>query len=177
MSASLWPRAILLAALLCLPAAAQELGADFGQFRGGDALSVLQKNCAACHNDHTRTSGLSVLSRESLLTGGNRGSALVPGRASDSLLIRAGEQGGELKMPPMGKLPGDAIAVLREWIDRGAHWAGASPPSGGADSKRTTHWAFQPLKRTQVPQVRNAAWSRNPIDNFVLARLESERLD
>jgi uncharacterized protein DUF1553/uncharacterized protein DUF1549/cytochrome c len=144
--------------------------------RLGSQSPVLQQNCVACHNDQTRTSGLSVLSRESLLTGGNRGPAVVPGKASESLLIRALRHEGDLKMPPTGKLPAEAVAAVAEWVDRGAPWMAGSQPTRTGVAKSSTHWAFQPVKRSPVPTVRDASRVRNPIDGFVLARLEREGL-
>ncbi|MCA9267049.1 MAG: DUF1553 domain-containing protein, partial [Planctomycetales bacterium] len=63
-------------------------------------------------------------------------------------------------------------AVIRAWIAQGAEW----PAGVGPDVARHRHWAFIKPVRPEVPQVKNAAWPRNPIDNFVLARLESEQL-
>jgi len=139
-------------------------------------LPVLQKNCATCHNDQTRTSGLSLLSRESMLAGGNRGPAIVPGRASESLLIRALRHDGELKMPPTGKLPVETVSALAEWVNRGAPWTARSQPASSGILKGSKHWAFQAVKRSPVPAVREARWVRNPIDGFILARLEKENL-
>ena len=56
--------------------------------------------------------------------------------------------------------------MLRAWIDQGANWAGT----------RLAHWSFQKIQRPAAPAVRNRAWVRNPIDNFILARLETEKI-
>src|SRR5438128_2554577 len=102
--------------------AAQQAAAP-GAFFESKVLPVFRQNCLRCHDDQTRSSGLSLVSRESLLAGGNRGPAIVPGRASESLLIQAVQQKGSLKMPPGGgKLPDDAVAVLAEWVNRNAPW-------------------------------------------------------
>ena len=74
---------------------------------------ILRSNCQQCHNAQNRTSGLSLASRESLLAGGNRGSAVKPGHSAESLLVRAVEQAGDLKMPPGGKLPPAQVATIR----------------------------------------------------------------
>jgi len=71
--------------------------------------TVLKASCAPCHNDSAKASGLTVTSREALLSGGNRGAAVKPGSPSDSLLLRAVEQSGDLKMPPGRKLPADRL--------------------------------------------------------------------
>jgi hypothetical protein len=134
---------------------------------------VFAANCAACHNQQLKTSGLALDSRKDLLTGGNRGASVKPGSPGESVLFRAIEQTGDLKMPPGRKLNDEAIAAVRKWIEDGASWTAEAAPTKarGAD-----HWAFQPPKRTAPPAVKNAAWVRNPIDRFVLARLEQEGL-
>src|SRR5258708_40123095 len=81
-----------------------------------DADAVLKSNCLPCHNVRNRSSGLALDSREGVLTGGNRGPAIKPGAPAESLLIRAVEQSGDLKMPPAGRLKEEQIAILRQWI-------------------------------------------------------------
>ncbi|MDQ6707915.1 MAG: DUF1549 domain-containing protein, partial [Acidobacteriota bacterium] len=134
---------------------------------------LLKAKCEACHNQKNRSSGLSLDSRESVLTGGNRGPAAKPGSAGDSLLIQAIEQKSDLKMPPGGHLKDDQISALRQWIDGGLAW-----PEAAAAKKRPgwDHWAFQAPKHVGTPAVKNSAWVRNDIDKFILARLESENV-
>src|SRR5205085_691804 len=112
--------------------------------------------------------------RESLLAGGNRGSAVKPGHSAESLLVRAVEQAGDLKMPPGGKLPPAQVATIRRWVDMGAPWT--SDSAAAVTPKGASHWAFQPVHRTDPPLVQDASWVRNPIDQFILARLEKEHL-
>ena len=135
---------------------------------------TLQKNCALCHNDSKRTSGFSVESRESVLRGGNRGPAAVPGNAEQSQLIRAIRFTGELRMPPTGRLPDKEIAVLERWVS-----LGMPAPSSGEVKKESAavnpeHWSFRPIQKSAEPNVKNRTWARNAIDRFVLARLEKE---
>jgi hypothetical protein len=136
-----------------------------------DAVQVLERNCAQCHNQKVKSSGLALDRREDALAGGNRGPSVVAGNPEGSLLLRAVEQSGDLKMPPGRKLAAEEIAALRKWIAGGAPWAGASAASQrpGAD-----HWAFQKVKRPAPPEVKQAGWARNPIDRFILSRLERE---
>src|SRR5262249_34675623 len=135
---------------------------------------LLHNNCVACHNDKKPASGLSLESRNGVLTGGNRGPVLQPGKPDESNLIRAVEQSGDLKMPPPGKLKPEQIADLRRWIEMGAPWPESQ--ASQAKSAATNHWSFRPPVRSQPPAVKNAAWVRNPIDSFVLSRLEKEGL-
>ena len=85
-------------------------------------------------------------------------------------------------MPPKGKLSEGEIALLSEWVRRGApdpRLAAAAP----AQTKRPIdlaagrkHWAFQPLKATEPPQLADPAWCRTPVDQFVLDRQRQEHL-
>ena len=141
---------------------------------GTEIQQILRSNCQPCHNDTTRSSGLALTNRDAILTGGNRGPAIKPGSPDESLLVRAVEQSGELKMPPGRKLQPQETASIRRWIELGAAWpkddATVSRPKG------SDWWAFQPIKRVNPPPIGDAAWVRNPIDQFILARLEKERL-
>src|SRR5262245_19386974 len=77
-------------------------------------------------------------------------------------------------MPPKGDpLSPAEVAVLRSWIDEGAQWPDTL--AGGAP-RRTDHWAFRAPVKPAPPETRNATWPRNPIDRFILARLEKEGL-
>jgi len=139
-----------------------------------EVQQVLKTNCLPCHSDTTRSSGLALTSRDAMLTGGNRGPAIKPGSPDDSLLVRAIEQSGQLKMPPGRTLQPNEVAGIRRWIELGAVWpkddATTSRPKG------SDWWAFQPVKRVDPPRVEDAGWVRNPIDQFILARLEKEHL-
>jgi len=135
------------------------------------ALTILKASCVSCHGASQQGGGLRLDSRAALLKGGVGGAAAVPGRAKDSLLVKRvkGAHGGLPRMPlGFAPLTDAQVAALERWVDAGAPW-----PEGGTTSK---HWAYVPPKRPAVPKVKNAAWVRNPIDAFVLARLEKEGL-
>ena len=72
---------------------------------GTEIQQILKANCQPCHNDTTRSSGLALTTRDAVIAGGNRGPAIKPGSPDESLLVRAIEQSGELKMPPGRTLP------------------------------------------------------------------------
>jgi hypothetical protein len=137
---------------------------------------LFKANCAACHNDSAKASGLTLTTREAILAGGNRGPALKPGSPADSLLFRAVEQSGDLKMPPGRKLSSDQIDTIRKWIADGAPWTNSSAPTSASRPKGADWWAFQPVRHPDPPPVSRADWVRNPIDRFILARLEKEKL-
>ncbi len=78
-------------------------------------------------------------------------------------------------MPPTGRLPAETAAAFEKWIEDGAVWPASSrsaeaAPLGAGGTDR--HWAFQPVRQVEPPQVKNTSWIRNEVDRFVLARLE-----
>jgi hypothetical protein len=165
--------------LLVLPAGAalpaQTFSAEDLQFFETDIQPILAENCQVCHNTQLPTSGLALSARAAILQGGNRGPAVVPGNAAGSLLLAAVQQNGDLKMPPAGKLGESQIAALERWIERGLAWP-AESATRPAPAEEPTLWSLQPIQSPQPPAVRGEAWVRNPIDRFVLARLEKENI-
>lgn len=156
------------------------------QFFETKVRPVLIEHCYKCHGDVKKPKAdLRLDSLGAMLTGGDQGPALVPGQPEKSLLIRAiTYQDKDLKMPPSQKLTRAQIDALTEWVRLGAPWPGAQTPVTTArknDSQITdkdrAHWAFQPVKRSQVPAVKNARWVANPIDAFILAGLEARGLE
>jgi mono/diheme cytochrome c family protein len=130
---------------------------------------ILSDNCFSCHgpDDKARKAGLRLDTKEGALAKLKSGSVcLVPGKPDESeLVFRLETDDPEARMPPKksGKqLTAQQIDILRRWVEQGAAW--------------TTHWAFDPPRKSELPAVKDAAWPRNPIDRFILARLESEGL-
>ena len=123
-------------------------------------------------------------SRESLLKGGNSGPAIVPGHPERSLLIQSVQHTHErLKMPLSGsKLEEEEISDLISWVKAGAAWvAGSADAVRAKDSDTITEeqrafWAFQPVTRPDLPEVRDESWPRGPIDHFILSRMERQGL-
>ena len=140
---------------------------------------VFEANCVKCHGPARSENGLRLDLKAEALKGGEHGPAFVAGKSAGSLLVQAvtGTHSEIARMPKKADaLPADKIALLRDWIDQGAVW----PEQLGTRNSElgTRHWAFQPITQPQPPKVgsksRNAV--RNPIDHFVLARLEHEKL-
>ncbi|MDA7882020.1 PSD1 and planctomycete cytochrome C domain-containing protein [Akkermansiaceae bacterium] len=129
---------------------------------------ILSENCYACHGPDQETveSGLRLDKRELALKGGDSGEAFVPGDAEKSLLIeRITSDDDDELMPPRKKkdpLTADQISILKQWINEGAEWG--------------EHWAFIPPTRPALPEVTQKGWVKNPIDHFVLAKLEADGL-
>jgi hypothetical protein len=136
------------------------------------ARSVLEAKCSTCHGA-PRMSDLDLRERESILKGGKRGPAIVPGKAEESLLYKAVRREGELQMPPgKGALTAAEIDSIRDWINGGARWdaADSKAPSG------PSWWSFKKPARPSVPTPKDASRVRNPIDAFILAKLEEKSL-
>ncbi len=143
---------------------------------------LLVPKCYECHGPEQARAGLRLDSLESLRHGGKSGPAIVLGQPDQSLLLRAVHYDGPVKMPPSGKLRAEEIAALTEWVKQGAHWpaAVAQPAAKTPDMvigpAQRGFWSFQPVKRPALPRVKNTAWCVNPIDRFVLAKLEARGL-
>jgi hypothetical protein len=146
---------------------------------------ILVNSCHTCHSAETKPSGeLRVDDRNGLLTGGKSGPAVVPGKPESSLLVtRVTHKDAKRRMPLEGKpLSAAEVAVLSQWIQDGAAWPTVPVPVSLRELKaayeklRKTHWAWQPLTEPKVPVVRDGSWPRDPVDRFLLARLEEKGL-
>jgi mono/diheme cytochrome c family protein len=155
-----------------------------GDFFEKQVRPLLVANCFQCHGNGKTKGGLSLTSRGSILKGGDSGPAVVPNDPAGSLLIQAVRYDGETQMPPKKKLPDRAIAVLSEWVQRGAPWP-AAPAGGDAlrsngaaiSAEERAFWAFQPIADPPLPALHaNAEWVRKPLDRFILAKLEARGL-
>ncbi|MEX2263337.1 MAG: PSD1 and planctomycete cytochrome C domain-containing protein [Bryobacteraceae bacterium] len=145
-----------------------------------DVEPLFRKHCSACHGTAQQMNGLRLDGHDAVLRGGYSGKAVLPGDSAGSRLIhRVAGFKDVLPMPPSGtRLTAEEVGILRAWIDQGAK--GSATPAATSEeskSKRSSHWSFQPIRRSQAPAVKNASWVRNPIDAFVLAKLESENLN
>ena len=140
-------------------------------------------HCYECHSAmHKTRGGLLLDSRAGFMKGGDSGPVVVPGKPADSLLIKAVRHiDPELKMPKGGKLADQLIGDLEAWVAMGTPWP--VDKSGGIAIKafdlkeRAKHWSLQPVLAPPLPQVKNQAWCKSPIDQFLLAKLEAAGLD
>ena len=124
-----------------------------------------------CHDAKTRSSGLSVLTKADLLAGGaRRGPAVVPGDPESSALIKM-LYGQISPQMPFGQDP-----LPPERINQIAAWVRGLKPEAVSLAVSEKWWAFQPVKRTEAPAVKNSSWARNDIDRFVLQKLEAKGL-
>jgi mono/diheme cytochrome c family protein len=172
---------ILLAACGIAPAAEPAADAAAEAAFRATVLPILERRCFECHAHSGKIEGgLALDSRGGWEQGGDTGTAIVPGKPDTSLLVKAIRYADpDLQMPPAGRLPAAEIAALEAWVAAGA----ADPRAGGAEKRKAvdieagkSHWAFQPVRDASPPAVADAAWPLDPVDRFVLARLEAEGL-
>lgn len=126
---------------------------------------ILARKCYSCHGPDLQEGGLRFDDRDAALGLADSGKhAIVAGKSDVSeLLRRVTIEDEDERMPPEGKRLSEAeVSALRAWIDAGAEYA--------------PHWSFQPIKRAELPAVNDAAWLRQPIDAFILAKLENNKL-
>ncbi|MCH7990591.1 MAG: PSD1 domain-containing protein, partial [Planctomycetes bacterium] len=146
---------------------------------------ILQANCFSCHGGKKNVKGgLRLTSREGILKGGDSGPAVSEKDPDESLLLEAINY-QDYEMPPKGKLPQKQIEILTRWVKMKLPWPpgvdfGAKvekrkgPPVVDEQAKR--FWSFQPVKRPNIPAVKNKEWVKTPIDAFILARLDAAGL-
>ncbi|HQR09264.1 MAG TPA: DUF1553 domain-containing protein [Gemmatales bacterium] len=130
-----------------------------------DIRPILAKNCFACHgsDESTRKAGLRLDQREATITAGKkRPAAILPGKADESELIkRLLSDDDTERMPPPDaamKLTSEQISKLKRWINEGANYA--------------QHWAFVTPTKQMVPATKLKDWGKQPLDQYILARLE-----
>ncbi len=145
-------------------------GPDFTR----EVRPILEKRCGTCHGRLQQKGKLRLDAASLVRQGGKHGPAVEPGQPSVSrLLVRVLSTDNEERMPPEGApLEAGQIAILRAWIEGGA----VVPEKEVVAPAPAEHWSFQPIRRPAAPPVRAASWPRNPVDAFILARLEARGL-
>jgi mono/diheme cytochrome c family protein len=156
------------------------------EFFEAQVRPLLEARCYKCHGGgEAAKGGLRLNARASLLRGGDTGAAISLEAPAESLLLKAINYDG-YEMPPEGKLPPEEIAILARWVELGLPWtpgeegdeselpAAHGPPQVNDEARN--FWSFRPVERPAVPAATDPAWNQNPIDAFILSRLESEGL-
>jgi hypothetical protein len=172
---------LFLLVFLTAPVAAS--GEDGIQFFEKKIRPVLVDKCYKCHSAEEKIrGGLLLDTRDGLLTGGETGPAIVPDHADKSLLIKAIRYTDpDLQMPPNGKMPANVIADFEKWVAMGA----PDPRTGKTNVAKSygvsveegrKFWAFQPVKKSPLPAVKDKSWPRGSIDQFLMAKWDSKGL-
>lgn len=128
------------------------------------ASKILQKRCVRCHGGVKRAGGFSLVFRADALSEADSGrKVIVPGEPHHSELIRRITTKNEDQQMPPGELSLDTgeIDTLKHWIKNGAVYQ--------------THWAYVGVRRPPLSTIRDTSWPNCEIDQFVLARLETEK--
>ena len=160
--------------------------ADSATFYNEKVLPILEASCFECHGPESELKGgLFLGNREGILEGGESGPAVDTDAFENSLFIDAINY-GSYEMPPDSQLPDDEIAILTAWVKAGAVIPKDSEferpeiehsnPATLVNEETKNYWAFRPVANPPVPQVRNTGRVSNPIDNFILQKLEAADL-
>jgi hypothetical protein len=150
---------------------------------------VLVDRCVECHSGDEPESGLNLESRAGLLRGGELGTAVLPGKPDQSLLISALKHDEFIKMPPKEKLPTRQVLDFTRWVKMGAPWPNSKPVKPGSPiipdaealpgqiftPEQRFHWAFQPVADPMPPTLKSE-WPQSPIDHFILSDLNAAKL-
>src|SRR3954468_20691020 len=164
----LTPAVILLSLLLAVWACGEEETAFFET----KVRPLLVERCLECHGEKKQKGGLRLDSKSGWEKGGESGAALVPGKAEESLLVKAVSYlDKDLQMPPKKQLAPEDVALLKEWIRRGAPDPRLTPVAtaetkpdanewADAFQKRLDWWSLKPRRETAPPTVADTTWSR-----------------
>lgn len=167
--------------LSCLLFAISAHAEDGTAFFEAKVLPILKQRCYECHSHESKIKGgLALDSKSGWQTGGDHGAAITPGNVSKSLLVEAVRYTNpDMEMPPKGKLAANEIELLEKWVAMGAPdpRSGSVVKASGINVEAGKQfWAFQPIRDTQPPAVKNVSWPVNDIDRFILAKHESAGL-
>ncbi|QDH77901.1 DUF1553 domain-containing protein [Echinicola soli] len=150
--------------LVCCLSCSESQTTDKVDFNA-EVRPIINSKCISCHGGVKQSGGFSLLFEEDALTATKSGTpAIIPSEAHISEMIKRIESTDpDERMPPEGApLSKEEIATLKKWINQGAQWE--------------DHWAFIPPKNPELPAVDQEDWVKNPIDQFILAKLENKGL-
>jgi hypothetical protein len=154
---------LLICSLVLAPATSWAAGVSFNR----DIRPILTENCMACHGPATHKAGLRLDKQEGLFGKLDDGFPVVKGNTKQSLLYQriTTDDEDDVMPPPKShkELKPAQKELLRKWIEEGAPWE--------------NHWAFIPPVRSPMPPVAHPDWVKNPIDAFILSRLEQAHLE
>jgi mono/diheme cytochrome c family protein len=167
----------LLSLAVLSPTPLQAADDDAERFFENHVRPIFAEHCSGCHGVDKQFGGLRLDAWQSLSQDSDSAPVVVAGNPEESLLIQAVRRVDGLEMPPDNPLPDKDVQTLVQWVQSGAFWPKSEMIAQSESIQRAkSHWAFQPIKRTDPPSVQNQDWPINSIDQFVLARLESAGL-
>ena len=142
---------------------------------------LLVDRCVGCHGPEKQKGELRLDHLDFAKRGGESGPALVPGDPEMSRMVKGIRyEDVNFQMPPKKKLSSNEILILEQWIAEGAFWPEEPLPGGGQKeaeafpllARKESQWAFQPVLATPPPRTQNREWVQNPVDAFILNKLE-----
>jgi hypothetical protein len=137
---------------------------------------LLARRCLECHNASQKQGGLDLTQASAVLSGDSRSAVIAPGNPEASRLWK---RVAANQMPPKHPLSAGEKRILKEWIASGAGW-GNSPidPFRYTSDRRAGYdwWSLQPVTAPRLPEVKRKKWPGNPVDRFILAKLEAADL-
>jgi hypothetical protein len=170
---------VLMTSVIPSTAAGQTLSPSDRAFFENKIRPVLVQRCYECHAADSKELGgkLRLDSREGVRKGGESGPAVIAGKPNESPIIQALRYDG-LEMPPDQPLPETVVNDFVKWIERGAPDPRSSENAmnQGDDLDSKSLWSLQPRLAPPVPHVRDTSWPLDPLDRFVLARIEAQGL-
>jgi hypothetical protein len=132
---------------------------------------ILVEHCQSCHGEKKQSAGLRLDTFEGFTAGADDGPVVVAGKPKESRLIQSVRRVGERPMPPKTAIPAEQVALLEEWVSRGAIFAKTLiAKAKPIDTK--LHWAYQPVTDPKLPHANG----RTPIDQFVNEKLSAAKL-
>jgi Protein of unknown function (DUF1553)/Protein of unknown function (DUF1549)/Planctomycete cytochrome C len=151
---------------------------------------LLVKHCQECHSGDEPSGGLNLQISGGAAMGGDSGPAVVAGKPDDSRLIQAVRYDGVIQMPPDSQLAAETVALLEEWVRRGAPWPADRDRTGDGSApfpavellgslewqRRASHWAWQSPADVTPPEATLVDWRYEPIDRFVYAKMTAAGL-
>lgn len=149
---------------------------------------VLAESCYTCHSHQSEKlkGGLLLDSRQGFLHGGDSGSSIDLGQPERSSLLEAIRyQNVDLQMPPKTKLKDEQIRDFETWVAKGLPWPDEPEPTKSSSEKdefdleerKAQHWVWNPPVRHALPDVKTETWGKQPIDRFLLNRMEREGIE
>jgi mono/diheme cytochrome c family protein len=178
------------------PAKPPALSAVEGQAANADELAkqvyaIFKQNCLECHGA-AREAGLDLRTEATLQKGSRRGRVIVPHKPEESRLYAAVMHTGDVAMPDgKDQLPASDLDVIKRWIEAGGSIAAVPEAKLDTDEEarllarreerpitpeEREYWAFKIPVRPEVPTVARAGWTSNPIDAFLLAKMDAKGL-